>query len=75
MIREHDLVVLLRDVESARLEPGDIGTVVHVHDRGAGFEVEFMRVDGTTVSVETLDAAEVRPVRPTDMPHARRRRG
>ena len=48
MINEHDCVVLTQDVPEASLEAGDIGTVVHVHEDGAGYEVEFMTLAGET---------------------------
>ena len=36
MIKEHDCVVLARDLAAEGLKAGDIGTVVHVHLGGAG---------------------------------------
>jgi len=42
MIKEHDYIVLTTDLPEDGLVVGDIGTVVHVHDGGAGCEVEFM---------------------------------
>jgi hypothetical protein len=41
MIDELDLVVLRRDLPKERLAAGDVGTVVLVHQQGAGYEVEF----------------------------------
>lgn len=71
MINEHDRVVLLSDLPQAGLTAGDVGTVVHVHQRGAAFVVEFMTLDGETVAVETLEAAAIRPVRAREVAHAR----
>ena len=51
MIKEHDCVVLMQDLTGASLKAGDIGTVVHVHQGGAGYEVEFMTLAGETVTV------------------------
>ena len=73
MINEHDVVVLTRDVPASRLEAGDVGVVVHVYPEGAAFEVEFTRIDGETVAVETLAAAAIRLATTSDMPHARHR--
>ena len=73
MIREHDFVVLTRAVPEARLEAGDVGVVVHVYRDGAAFEVEFTRIDGDTVAVETLPAGSIRAATGSDMPHARHR--
>jgi len=42
MIKEHDCIVLATDLPKEGLVVGDIGTVVHVHQGGAGYEVEFM---------------------------------
>ena len=43
-IKEHDRVVLLKDVTDEGLKAGDVGTVVHVYRHGEAFEVEFMTV-------------------------------
>ena len=71
MIEEHDSVVLTQDVPEARLEAGDIGTVVHVHEGRAGYEVEFMTLAGETLAVVTLRPAQVRPIQPRDVAHVR----
>ena len=42
MIKEHDIVVLTEDVPEEGLTAGDVGTVVHIHNNGEGYEVEFM---------------------------------
>lgn len=70
-IREHDCVVLTQDVPAARLEAGDVGTVVHLHAGGAGYEVEFMTLAGETLAVVTLRPAQVRPIQPSDVAHVR----
>jgi hypothetical protein len=71
MINEHDMVVLMEDVPDAGLETGDIGTVVHVHKGGAGYEVEIMTLAGDTVAVVTLRPAQIRSVQPRDIAQAR----
>ncbi len=71
MIKEYDRVVLVATIESAPLEPGDVGTVVHVYPRNAASEVEFVALNGSTAAVATLDSAKVRPVLPTEITHAR----
>lgn len=48
-IRVHDSVVLTVDLPNERLAAGDIGTVVHVHRGGEGYEVEFMTLHRQTV--------------------------
>lgn len=71
MINEHEIVVLTEDVADVGLEAGDIGTVVHVHPGGAGYEVEIMTLAGETVAVVTLRPAQVRPIQPRDVAHVR----
>lgn len=71
MINEHDCVVLTDDVPDAGLEAGDIGTVVHVHKGGAGYEVEFMTLAGKTVAVVTLRPAQLRTIQPRDVARVR----
>jgi hypothetical protein len=71
MIEEHDRVVLTEDRSEQDLQAGDVGTVVHIYEEGTAFEVEFFRLDGHTVAVETVSASAVRPVASTDVTHAR----
>jgi len=71
MIREHDCVVLMRDLPGEGLQAGDIGTVVHVHRGTAGYEVEFMTLAGETVAVVTLLPTQVRAIARRDLAHVR----
>ena len=71
MIKEHDCVVLTQDLPDEGLQAGDIGTVVHLHQGGAGYEVEFMTLAGETVAVATLRPALVRPIARRDIAHVR----
>ncbi|HYV39324.1 MAG TPA: DUF4926 domain-containing protein [Gemmataceae bacterium] len=71
MIREHDSVVLANDVPEHALQQGDIGTVVLIHKGGAGYEVEFMTLDGETIAVLSLHASQVRPITPKEIAHTR----
>ena len=71
MMNEHEIVVLTEDVADLGLEAGDIGTVVHVHKGGAGYEVEIMTLAGETVVVVTLRPAQVRSIQPRDVAHVR----
>lgn len=70
-ILEHDCVVLRAPIPSEGLEPGDVGTVVHVYADGLAYEVEFTALDGHTEAVVTLEADQVRPVSRRDIAHAR----
>jgi len=71
MIKEHDIVVLTQDLPKERLTAGDAGTVVHIHDGGAGYEVEFMTLSGNTVAIATVMASQVRPITSRDLVHVR----
>ena len=72
MIEELDRVVLTEDVADYDLKAGDVGTVVMVHGEGEGFEVEFMALNGETIAVVTLLAAQVRPVQRGEITHVRK---
>jgi hypothetical protein len=41
MIKEHDRIVLSKDLPAEGLLAGDVGTVVHIHNKGKAFEVEY----------------------------------
>jgi hypothetical protein len=71
MIHEFEKVVLTVDLPSIDLLCGDIGTVVMIHDNGAGYEVEFMTLNGETVAVETLFANQVRAIRKKEIASVR----
>jgi hypothetical protein len=70
-IKEHDCVVLTKNLPAENLEAGDVGTVVHIHKDGAAYEVEFVTLAGDTVAVATVEASDVRPVGKRDISHAR----
>jgi hypothetical protein len=44
------------------LPAGDVGTIVHIHNGGAAYEVEFITLTGRTVAVATVEASQLRPV-------------
>jgi len=70
-MKEHDIVVLAEDLPKHGLRAGDLGTVVLVHSRTAGYEVEFATLGGETVAVVTLEAGQIRPVGSREIAHAR----
>lgn len=70
-IKEHDCVVLTADLPADGLKAGDVGTVVHVHNNGAAYEVEFMTFAGRTIAVATVEASQLRPVGDRDLSHVR----
>jgi len=71
MIKEHDRIVLTSDLPEQGLKEGDVGTVVHVHERGQAYEVEFLTLGGETVAIATLLRSQVRPVGKREITHAR----
>ena len=71
MIQELEDVILECDLPKHDLRRGDIGTVVLVHRGGEGYEAEFTTLDGETVAVVTLLAAQVRPAHKREIAHAR----
>lgn len=73
MIVEHESVVLTEAIPAAGLEAGDVGVVVHIHRGGEAYEVEFMTLDGGTLTVETLSSSQVRAARNLDILHVRSR--
>jgi Domain of unknown function (DUF4926) len=70
-IKEHDCVVLTADLTDEGLKAGDVGTVVHIHNAGAAYEVEFITLAGNTVAVATVDATKLRPISERDLSHVR----
>jgi Domain of unknown function (DUF4926) len=75
MIKEHDCVVLMQDLTDASLKAGDVGTVVHVHQGGAGYEVEFMTLAGETIAVAPLLPSQIRAISRRDIAHVRELQG
>lgn len=71
MIKEHDCVVLTSNVPAQGLVAGDVGTVVHIHKGGEGYEVEFTTLTGETVAIVTLLAGQVRSLNHRDLAHTR----
>jgi hypothetical protein len=71
MIKELDRVILNIDITESKLRKGDIGTVVMVYNNGEGFEVEFITLDGQTITVETLSRDDIREIRKREIANAR----
>ena len=70
MIKDLDTVVLTEDLPEHGLKQGDLGTVVLIHAAG-GYEVEFMTLDGQTLTVVSLFPRQVRPVGRREIAQAR----
>lgn len=71
MVKELDNVVLKTDLPDVGLRSGDVGVVVMIHGKNAGYEVEFATLDGATVAVVTLKADQIRPIARREIAHAR----
>lgn len=71
MIKELDRVILNVDITESKLRKGDIGTVVMVYNNGEGFEVEFITLDGQTITVESLSKNDIREIRKLEIANAR----
>jgi len=71
MIQELEDVILTCDLPEQGLARGDIGTVVLIHEKGKGYEVEFTTLDGETIAIVTLRADQVRPSKQREIAHVR----
>lgn len=71
MIKEFERIVLTTDIPKAHLKKGDVGTVVMVYENGKGYEIEFFALDGSTVTIETVNSTDVRPVKKKEIIHVR----
>ena len=71
MIREFGRAILTKDIPEENLKAGDVGTVVDVHEDGAGYSLEFFALNGETLAVVTVTADAVRPVGERQIAHAR----
>ncbi|QKW14606.1 DUF4926 domain-containing protein [Verrucosispora sp. NA02020] len=59
----YDVVELREAIPDENLEPGAVGTIVHVFDHVPGaYEVEFADSDGRTVGMVTLTLDQIRPL-------------
>ena len=71
MIEKYSNVILSKDLPNDGLYHGDVGVVVHIHQGGEAYEVEFLTMGGGTVAVRTLRAEDVQAVDMQMIPHVR----
>ena len=74
MFKEHAQIVLTDHVkghENEDLSPGDVGTVVYIHQGGEAYIVEFMSLEGETIALATVLHSQARAVSRDDISHAR----
>ena len=69
-MKEHDLVVLARDLDTTDLKAGDVGVIVGEYAKG-GYEVEFVNAAGDTLAVLTLEDSDIRPMSGSEILHVR----
>ncbi len=72
MIAELERVVLTEDLESHGLKAGDVGMVVHVYGENAGYEVEFVTLNGDLVALVALYPPQIRPIEQDEIAQVRR---
>ena len=66
-IREHDAVVILRDLPGTPFVAGDTGVVVHMYGDAPAYEIEFANPAGKPrFLVVTVDAPDVLKLQPRD---------
>jgi hypothetical protein len=64
-IREHDTVVLLKDIPAASLVAGDSGVVVYCYEDAPAYEVEFPNPAGKPrFLVETVNKEDLLKLQP-----------
>ena len=59
MHKELSLAALKRDFPEQDLRAGDIGTIVHIHNGGEAYEIEFLTATGKFKGVVTVMAADL----------------
>lgn len=65
IIREHDSVVLLRDLPDENLVAGETGVVVYVYGNAQAYEVQFPNPAGTPrYLVATIEARDLLKLHP-----------
>jgi len=62
MYRELDRVVLKKAMPQHGLNQGAVGSIVMVHAKKAGYEVEFIAPAGKEATTVSLKTSDIRPV-------------
>ena len=68
MFKEHQQIVLTAPVtgdEQQELQPGDIGTIIHIHPTQKAFVAEFTSLHGETIAIATVLPSQARPATDT----------
>ena len=56
---ELDVVKLTHKIEESGLKKGAVGTVVSIYNDGEAYEVEFIKHNGETIALLTLDLSDI----------------
>ena len=63
VLDEHSQIVLVSPVmgdEGEKLEPGDVGVIVHIHPGGEAIVAEFLTLAGETAAIATVLLSQMR---------------
>jgi aspartate carbamoyltransferase regulatory subunit len=74
VLDEHSQIVLVSPVmgdEGEKLEPGDVGVIVHIHPGGEAIVAEFLTLAGETAAIATVLLSQMRQVTNKDILHTR----
>ena len=67
---EHTQIVLTASVvgdAGEKLEPGDVGVIIHIHPDGEAVVAEFLTLDGETAAIATVLLSQMRQVTGRDI--------
>ena len=67
VLDEHSQIVLVSPVmgdEGEKLEPGDVGVIVHIHPGGEAIVAEFLTLAGETAAIATVLSPKCAQMRP-----------
>ena len=71
-MKEHESVVLTRDLPECALREGDVGTVIHRYADARAYEVEFVSASGKSLATVTLEPSELRTFEGGEILHVRK---
>lgn len=67
---EHSRIVYNGGLDDLDLPVGAVGTVIHVHRKPLGYEVEFFNPEGETQAVVSMHPNQMRAFAGSDLAHA-----
>ena len=69
MIKELETVELIHDIPKYGLRKGDIGEILYRFEDRDAFEIGFVAAEGMTVTLLTLNSADIRQINSKDVLH------